>query len=411
MNCEQCGAALDIIPGINRIKCKACGMTYVVTEIIKQSSSSNIGNVDLSKDNPIEVSLVQLPQNTISLYRQATEGLVTIFDPEWHADKRTSWEGFDTSLQEKLHFLAFFSYATGEEYMLDIGDYRINSIYLYYNADGPLEYKNIPEADREGLLVEPKKAYRQTDYYNPGALVKNYPIIYDKEKNAKQNQYDCGCMNALIRKHHIEFSDETKYAIAHQEKYFKTNLFGKRTEMRRFWVLKYTKRRLYIKFSQELARQYLTNDDMANIDKIGQNRCIADMAAIICKALRKSAKEQLEKRYQETLSYTVLYDMLNIPKVEGYVNHDKIRYVGKAGSYIPYSHYGMGEIRKTNIQYCLAANIKNEINKNLEATGDPGWNITNWVISKDNGPYSYDPYVEINMTPVLKTVGKYNSWI
>lgn len=419
MNCKQCGSALEILPGINRIKCKACGTMFAITGTIPSRSGRSTA-FDIS-DNPVEVKLIQLPENTISYGMNYTGRVVPLFDSDLERENKlrtADWEKVDKDLSQKLRVLSFFSYATGEEYTLDVGDFAINEICLYYNAEGPLDSADIPDADSKGLMVEPRKAYRHSNpYASSGSLVKpkyvdSFNTKYDMEGQEHKNQQYISGMNALIRKHHIEYSDEIRYSAPYQEYYYKKGLFGKSTKMIRFWVMKYTNRRLQIQFTRKLAQQYLTDEDRATIDKIGQNPCVPDMAGIICNLLRAEAQEQLEKREQKECNYTVLQDMLNIPPTKEWPDQRNInvgRYISLSGSFIPYSHYGMGKIERPTHLAFLAANLKKEINRIQETNGDVGWNITHISASEDNTPY--EPRCEVKMLPKIKTVAVYNSWL
>ena len=414
MSCSQCGAALEILPGIERVKCKACGTVYAITGTVPAPHSARAGSADLTGDNPVEVHLVRLPVNTISLGMHATGRGVRIFDRD-RAEKTADWEKLDAAIGKKLAFLACAAWAAGEEYTVDIGDFAFNETHLYYTGDGLLESGGVPQADRAGLLKEPDKAYHHPNpYNNPGALAKPryagaYNTCYDREENARRNQDTLSRMNALIRKYHIAFTDEVRYSSVYREKYQKTGLFGRKTDKARCWVVKYTSRRMTIPFSRQLAGQTLTHEDMEKIDRMGMHPCIAEMAGAICSELRRSAREQLEQRKLKTFRYNVLYDMLNLPSAEASRPPREIRYTNRSGAFILYSHYGMGEIKNTKLQFYLAANLKKEINKNLAATDDPGWHIVNWVVSEDTGPY--EPYVEVELMPAARTVGVYQSWV
>lgn len=417
MNCKQCGSVLEILPGIDRVKCKACGTMFAITGTIPSRSERSI-TFDLS-DNPIEVKLVQLPANTITFGMNYTGRVVPLFDSDLQRENRlrtADWEKLDQNLSHRLRSLAFFSYATGEEYMLDVGDFAINDTCLYYNAEGPLDPMDIANADNKGMMVEPKKAYHHNNhYYSSGSLIKpqyvnSFNTIYTIEGQERRNQQYISGMNALIRKHHIEYTDEIRYSAPYREGYSKKSLFGKMTQMYRFWVMKYTNRRMYIRFTQKLAQQYLTDEDKATIDKIGQNPCVQDMAGIICSTLRTEAKKQLEKRKQEECYYNVLQDMINVPPTPGLPDlHNVGRYMSRSGSFILYSHYGMGKIERPTHLAFLAANLKKEINTIQEANGDIGWSITYVSASEDNTPY--EPRCEVKMVPKIKTVSIYNSWV
>ena len=403
---------MDILPGIDRIKCKACGSTFLITG--RTTASSGRAGAGVMRDNPVEVNLVKLPVNTICMNVKYGSRAVTIFDRDSHFSTADPWEKTDAAIGKKLRFLACIVYTTGEEYTLDIGDFAFNQVHLYYTGNGLLENSDVMRADSAGLLTEPRKTYLHDAYNNPGALAKpkyvtSYNTRYDSKNADQGNQYVISKMNALIRKYHIEFTDEPRYSSVYTEKYEEKGWFGRKTEKLRYWVLKYTNRRMYIKFGRELAMQYLSGEDTDKIDRMGRNKCIAEMANTICFELRQSASKQLENRELKGFSYNVLYDMLNLPSAEGYHYNKKPRFTNRSGAFILYSHYGMTDIKNTKLQMYLAANLKKEINKNLAATNDLSWSIADWVISEDTGPY--EPYVEVKLMPEVKTVGVYNSWV
>ena len=72
IQCTSCGSPMEVSPGINRVRCPSCGMTYLID---KGNSRKDPGFVeDASGDNPVEVLLVPLSNNTLPMHTYDYKG-------------------------------------------------------------------------------------------------------------------------------------------------------------------------------------------------------------------------------------------------------------------------------------------------------------------------------------------------
>ena len=125
---------MEVKPGIDRVRCPACGMTY----LIERDRASHPGiPADASGDNPVDVMLVPFPHNTISLGKNTLKNIPVLKDlsMDQHLLPRdSSWTGLSKDLDVHLAFLARLVYATGETYTLDIGNFALDPVMMYYQG-------------------------------------------------------------------------------------------------------------------------------------------------------------------------------------------------------------------------------------------------------------------------------------
>ncbi|MBQ9290644.1 MAG: hypothetical protein IJ210_11080 [Clostridia bacterium] len=408
IQCQSCASPMEVKPGIDRVRCPACGMTY----LIERDRASHPGiPADASGDNPVDVMLVPFPHNTISLGKNTLKNIPVLKDlsMDQHLLPRdSSWTGLSKDLDVHLAFLARLVYATGETYTLDIGNFALDPVMMYYQGSdrhitGALSEEQIR------CLVEPRKMTKDTLRYSRGYLHHHrYGYrVYDQNVNAKKNQAVKAELDAVIRKYHLQVADTEKFTLPEVEKYYRKTLFGHK-EAQRYWVRRYTDRRLFLTLDPHLARTFLSGDAVSRMDRMGALACIQDMAAIIYREFRKENQPglntqgymNLELEPSQIVIKNIRYDVRQTDHSNHWHADDWV--------YITFSHYGMQPLANQEQADMLAAHLIRGLKDLIRANHDMEWTLTEWY---NYTGYSHPYGLDMKFMPSVKPVGIYNSWV
>ena len=320
----------------------------------------------------------------------------------------SSWTGLSKDLDVHLAFLARLVYATGETYTLDIGNFALDPVMMYYQGSdrhitGPLSEEQIR------CLVEPRKMTKDTLRYSRGYLHHHrYGYrVYDQSVNAKKNQTVKAELDAVIRKYHLQVADTEKFTLPEVEKYYRKTLFGHK-EAQRYWVRRYTDRRLFLPLDPHLARTFLSGDAVSRMDRMGTLACIQDMAAIIYREFRKENQPglntqgymNLELEPSQIVIKNIRYDVRQTDHSNHWHADDWV--------YITFSHYGMQPLANQEQADMLAAHLIRGLKDLIRANHDMEWTLTEWY---NYTGYSHPYGLDMKFMPSVKPVGIYNSWV
>ena len=409
LQCTSCGSPLEIKPGIDRAVCQYCGMTYLIGRNGDPAANTRTKNAD--GDNPVDVRLIPLSDNTV------------VYDSRLKAEVSAKQEGFPFSrsytdsiysddmisssldklgskVQTGVRFLSCLAYVTGETYTLDIGDLKMDPVYMYYNGERNNDGKRfLPE--ELPYLVEPAAIY-----YDPDMLVrqKGDSPSYDKKKNENKNREYDAKVSLLIAKYRMDYTDTVCYSDVVVKPYTRKPLFGKAVTKQRYWAERYTCRSLFTNVTPELARQYLTDEDASRLARMESISCIPEMAAVMYKEFSKDAKYQLEQRIHEKITVEIGADGIVVKNLRNLVTHRQGNRTWQSPQWIEidYHNYGMSTINDPAVTRYLAAHLIMHLNRMLRENGDPAWKLT--------GFYG-DAKLTLYFYPALKAVGVYNEWV
>lgn len=171
LQCTSCGGALEIKPGIDRVKCQFCGMNYLIE---RKETEKSAGGSKADGDNPIDVNFVLIPTNTISFdteletfhvprkirlkkdidfsyLRDHLKGDGILADPDY-INQRDSTLNL---VSARLYLFACISYATKETFDIEIGKVSLEPVYLYYTGKDDKHFSD------ESYYAEPDVIYEE----------------------------------------------------------------------------------------------------------------------------------------------------------------------------------------------------------------------------------------------------------
>ncbi len=409
IQCTSCGSPMEVSPGINRVRCPSCGMTYLID---KGNSRKDPGFVeDASGDNPVEVLLVPLSNNTLPMHTYDYKGAANTgsTDNPCLYPEAGNWDFLEKALLRQLDFVACLAYVSDEAYTIDMGSFAINRVWMYYNPVSVPPYLTSLTPGQTQELVEPPKAY--SHYGNWTSRLKKKGArtpYYDAAKNAESNAASLKSLERLIRKYHIEYVDEVRYTPLESEHYYKKRLFGGYRDIYRYWTTRYTSRRMYARFSPEDARPFLSDQMLSDIQRMKNVRCIEDIAAIIYREFSKEGGLDLNT-----------HGYMNLEIKDSQIVVKNIRYIDLPGDrgrhwkgdewvYITYSHYGMQSLNRQEHVNILASLLIRRLNELTAANNDTDWNLTHWYTTSGSDS---KVGLDLQFMPSVKAVGVYKSWV
>lgn len=408
LQCRSCGSPMEAKPGINRVRCPACGMTYLIERDSSRSPSGAVS--DASGDHPVDVLLIPL-SNTLPMHSWDYDSYNHLSgestDMDYYAQNQ-SWDFLEKALRSQLTFVACLSYVTEETYTIDLGSFAVNQVLLYYEPLSVPPYLTSLSEDQVRKLVEPSKTY--THFQGISRLVRKGASYasYDAGQNARNNEIYLGRLEPLIRKYQLEFVDSEKYTKLEPERYRYKPLLGKVREKYRYWTTRYTSRRMYARIDPALARTFVPEDVIRNIERMRSVDCIEDMAAVIYREFSKEGDLDLH-----TFGYMALeiessqIVIKNIRYIQSPTDRSR-KWKGDQWVYITFSNYGMRPLDRQDLVHILASLLVRRLHELTRANHDTDWNLTYWYPSSGQ-----DSKVGLSMQfmPAVKAVGVYKSWV
>lgn len=415
LQCSSCGGPLEIKPGIDRVRCPYCGMNYY----LERKGTSGYANpgANATGDHPVDIVLVPLPENLISLSKSTdlSSAETCVLESQgtfFSVDKINGFKGLDEELTKLARIIAPVQYLTKKTYTIDVGNQVLNPVLMYFDNNRAAGEAVL--AEEISHLVTANNIYH--DNVKPAAITLTKPprgrIWYSKKENDKANRDKSAALKTLMTKWHMTYADEVRYSKPFVRSERKKTLFGWKDATRTF-TKQYTIRRLSFEMGDELAKAFLSDQDISNINRIGQNECIGEMAEIIYREFSKDAKRQLELRQYGEITVEVQTKQIIIKNLRNktiqYGTDGKQTY-SWAPIYIQYSNYGMSDINRLDVECFLTAHLINHINHMIESNGDTRWNLR-YCYTSDRMSPNNDSGVHLEFSPALKTEGVYQNWI
>ena len=143
LQCTSCGSPLEVKPGMDRAGCPYCGMTYLIGR--NGDNAAGERTKSANGDNPVDVLLIPLFANTVvnDTRLQASAALnnerfpyTGSFANSILSDSHIeALDALDNKVQKAVRFISCIAYVTKKTYTLDIGDVKMDPVFLYYNAE------------------------------------------------------------------------------------------------------------------------------------------------------------------------------------------------------------------------------------------------------------------------------------
>ena len=408
LQCASCGSPLEVKPDMERATCPYCGMTYLIGRNGDNTSGGRTKSAN--GDNPVDVLLIPLFANTVvndtRLQTSAalnnerfpyTGSFANSILSDSHIE---ALDALDNKVQKAVRFISCIAYVTKKTYTLDIGDVKMDPVFLYYNAEK--ESKDEHFAPEEmSCFTEPEAIYTGRD-----SLAKpkgGYPV-YEKKLNDKKNREYKERLSALIAKYQMDCKDTVRYSEVIERFYTRKTFFGGTEEKKRYWTERYTSRSLFVNVDPARARQFLTDEDISRLDRMESIACIPEMAAVIFKEFSKDARQQLEMRVHANITLEIVADKTVVKNLRNLRTHRQGSRTWQSPEWIEivYHNYGMSTINDTAVLQYLAAYLIRHVDRMLQENGDPAWKLTSFFGEKT---------LTLSFYPTLKAVGVYNEWV
>lgn len=414
LQCATCGAALDVKPWMNIIKCEYCGMSYAVEKEKTEKKVNTTNNTN--DDNPANIKITPIDVDAVDFkyinapynWEEIISNNVTEFEKSlysnnncYNANIRTenccyyyypsSLKKEDeemvllantTKLELRIKLFAALSYLNNESYNLNIGSYMLNIRQCRREypkgVDNPSNVVSDEDLDK---YVEPN-SYPKSESLNPFDQ-KNISVKYNKKDREKDSKYREELSMNLIKKFHLNYSDEEKYTFSRNRLITKhSKISSKPYSIYEGWVTRFTERKLSLQINSTNAKEYLSDKDIELLDKIGKKPFLSEIYDSINKKLHTNLEQQLNNR-----KYKILY--LSI--FDSYINNCDER--------INFKTYGMEDIKDDTIKVFLMANILNNTMKEFNDKFKIGYSLID-VNS-----------LSVGLAPTIKTEAEYDKWV
>ena len=409
LECTGCASPLEMKPGINRITCKFCGSSYIVSSDDVTDTESYVIKGD--HDNPADVILKKADINNTDLNIYSNSYLYcmsekadagetlrkTESDYYWNdriQKLNSNYEKLKPELDRKVKLFAAISYLSGERYDLDVGRIVLNEQTLKSSL-----YKNKNERKNDPLAISPDE-------------IKSLKELNIKDKNADKfialkNRY----AEELISNYKFSYNDVTKYQSPTWGYENVPRLIGRDKTLEEMYTIRYTERTLCSQMTPELAREVLSSNEIDMIDKIKDNHYVDEVSSEIYDMLSKLAGVQLSVHSVFPIRISIhengVYFSFGDPKRK--IEHiDTLGLLEKHASHQTYTRfytykfkeYGMKDIDDPLICEFVLASIFSRINKIAgESQG------LRWGMSTVDMNYSWSLICE------TRSEGVYNDWV
>lgn len=415
LQCNTCGAALDVKPWMSIIKCEYCGMSYAVekdtTEKDVKTNNTNDDNPANIKISPIDVDIVDFKyinapynwENIIS--NEVLDFVKTLYSNLDCNDKNANSrnkncayyyyppllnkedegmiiEANTIKLQHRIKLFAALSYLNNESYDLNIGSYILNirpcRREFLKGFENPTP--TVLEADLD-KYVEPN-VYPKSESLNP-LDQKNIVVQYNKKDREKDSKYREELSLKLIKKFNLKYRDEEKYTFSRNRLIHKHALISSKPySIYEGWITRFTERNLSLQINSQNAKDYLNDTDLNLLDKIGNKKCLTEICDIINRNLHTNLEQQLNNRKYKIV-YLSIFDS----------------YVSIGDERINFKTFGMEDINDDTIKVFLMANILKNTIKEFDNKFKIGYSL---IDAKS---------LTVGLAPTIKTEAEYDKWV
>ena len=434
--CECCGVALMVMPGMRRITCPHCGTVY---EVQGENASAPVQGGP-SRDNPVDVRLVPMgggpiflgplcgsafSANRVPPERVRGRGVTPDFTGEQRAEA-------EENLARKMTFFAALSLLEGRE------------IPLYGRAIPDITLRFLPHADAKRLeelrkpgigfnaeeirrLEEPKAVYwhRQVrlgggtlDSLNGQNLVKSDEnITYDRAQNARDGKARRAFVQKLLAPYGFETAEQKRLTDPDAELYYREGFLVNSDKLHsRIWTTEYTVMTFRTTMTPQRARTLLGPEKLDMLQKLGQHAVLDQLAADMAKMLNMGYEYLLRIRESKPVWLIVEKGGIGLGKViekstctwpDYYARGTALEMSHGRASDWRFREFGMGNLPDVQAQVLLAAQVMSRLLPLTREGGLPRWNLTGMGVEKGMD----DPLTAVQLYPAARAEAVYKSWI
>lgn len=445
--CENCGAALDILPDQSRVTCSYCGMTYLVQEAHRPAASQRTGSTsggrtDPRGDRPASVVLSPLPRREIDLGRiyapkAMFSGPESYVFPEYTdrvLDRMNGAAGRQTYnepaearevMRQKMLFFLDLSRTLNDSFVLK-AQFPLDVIPCYFpvktGKTGRLEKAEI------SLLQTPKKVYWHNrikerlpvdSFKRTNAAGET--VVFDAKKDPEKNREHRQVVKSIIKPYGFSCTEEERFTSKDFERYrtlhFLQSMESAGKEHLRAWVKRFSLMTARLEVDPKKAADLMSAEDKGVWSKMGRNAVVDELAQKTAQMLRAKLARQLQYRKPEDTMLLVENSGCGIGDIGysdgGYAmvycyddNNNRV-----SGTPWAFKQYGMSDLPGVEMRCVLAALV---IGRALalceQADGEANWSVTGFEPTV-RGYRSDYTFSAVRLSPTIRTEGLYNSWV
>ena len=447
LQCESCGATLDIKPGLSQVVCDYCGLIYGIEN--NESSSWN------NESYPVKLNIHKTDSSTtqrlVSLYGDSSfydfpfdsakiinEHIISHRDKDFSScfiasiPQSQSKAGYDLEvplevayqdIEIKTRFWASLSYITGETYRLvDRIELDLTPLYdekpvikFSDNYVTEEEVKQLKKAHQifmnvrmiEGVLL----GADTEDYLSPKG--NNY-LFYDDRVETTVSKRRRDSVMSFVNKYGFETKEFSEYSFPYWERF---EIAGALL-IKRLWVWGRHALTIAKDMTPNLALTILTEQEMHNLDALKNNKVINSIALQMSDVLNKGYERAIAE--QDYINPVLLMnsDSISLSKdtIDGIEIVDQgtaFQHTGKAPCLWVFNNLGMKNIDNSDLRRAfiaaLYANIMKYVTVNNELRFEPTQftNSFNQQLKRRNTK----DYMLLKLVNAYHSEAVYDDWI